>query len=74
MGLDLLYKVFDILDIVERDYFGILFIDNSGDKRWLEAQKTLAHQFKKLKGKVDIYFQFKFYPIDPMHLKNEFSR
>ena len=39
-------QVANYLSLVEPKYFGLIYIDPVGDRCWLEAKKTLAHQFK----------------------------
>ncbi|KPJ03025.1 Protein 4.1-like [Papilio xuthus] len=44
-GFDLLERICDDLDIVERDYFGLMRANHS-DRVWLDMERTLAKTFR----------------------------
>ncbi|XP_052774501.1 trichohyalin-like isoform X3 [Mya arenaria] len=69
-------QVFDMvakhLDVIETDYFGLTFRDKTGKKYWLDNTKKIS---KQLKGGTWVFeFQVKFYPPDPMSLKEDITR
>ena len=43
-GYDLLDKVFCHLDIIERDYFGLKFLDSNNVTQWLDPFKEIKKQ------------------------------
>ncbi|XP_062602946.1 uncharacterized protein LOC134264700 isoform X1 [Saccostrea cucullata] len=70
----LLDKVFEHLNLLERDYFGLRFLDQSDQTHWLDLQKALASQLKSCSQPYTLYFGVKFYPPDPCKLKEEITR
>ncbi|XP_048734991.1 serine/arginine repetitive matrix protein 2-like isoform X3 [Ostrea edulis] len=71
---NLLEKVFDHLNLVEKDYFGLRFLDQSDQTHWLDPQKALSSQLKSCSQPYTLYFGVKFYPPDPCKLKEEITR
>jgi len=71
-GQDLLDTVSDKLNLVEKDYFGFLFIDHR-DKTltWLHSDRKLN---KQLKEDCKCIFQVKFYPPEPAQLQEDLTR
>ncbi|KAL4222979.1 hypothetical protein ACF0H5_019020 [Mactra antiquata] len=76
----LLEKVFEHLELIEKDYFGLQFIDLSPDPdtmvrdkmRWLDPMKTIK---KQCRGPgYEFYFRVKFYVTDPSKLAEEYTR
>lgn len=71
----LLDKVFDHLELIEKDYFGLQFLDLSPDPdtmRWLDPLKTIK---KQCRGPVfEFFFRVKFYVTDPSKLAEEYTR
>ncbi len=45
-GQDLLDKVCEHVDLLERDYFGLNYIDRAGYTVWLEVDKKISKQMK----------------------------
>ncbi|CDS41474.1 tyrosine protein phosphatase non receptor type [Echinococcus multilocularis] len=76
-GQVLIDLVFDFLELLERDFFGLQYNDfncNPGPiLRWLDPTKTLK---KQLKGTVThtLWLRVKFYVPDPLWLQEEFTR
>ncbi|VDM32829.1 unnamed protein product [Hydatigera taeniaeformis] len=76
-GQVLIDLVFDFLELLERDFFGLQYNDfncNPGPLlRWLEPKKTLK---KQLKGTTThtLWLRVKFYVPDPLWLQEEFTR
>ncbi|XP_060604244.1 band 4.1-like protein 3 [Ruditapes philippinarum] len=65
-------KVTKHLDVIETDYFGLTYRDKSGKKFWLDNTKKIS---KQVKGGTWVFeFQVKFYPPDPMALKEDVTR
>ncbi|GAB1603744.1 4 isoform X1 [Argonauta hians] len=69
----LVKKVFDHLNLLERDYFGLRFLDQNNQSHWLDSNKTVSSQ---LKGSTSftLYFVVKFYAADPCKLREEITR
>ncbi|KAL3868990.1 hypothetical protein ACJMK2_041729 [Sinanodonta woodiana] len=62
-GFVLFDKVCRHLDLVESDYFGLSYRDDSGKRFWLDGSKKIA---KQVKGGTWVFeFNVKFYPPDP---------
>ena len=51
-GQQLLERVFTHMDILERDYFGLKYLDTNSVSHWLDARKPIKKQSKD-KGKND---------------------
>eukprot|EP00105_Crassostrea_gigas_P016564 XP_011433995.1 PREDICTED: serine/arginine repetitive matrix protein 1-like isoform X3 [Crassostrea gigas] len=71
---NLLDRVFAHLNLVEKDYFGLRFVDQSDQTHWLDPQKPLSSQLKSCSQPYTFYFGVKFYPPDPCKLKEEITR
>ncbi|XP_035825672.1 tyrosine-protein phosphatase non-receptor type 4, partial [Aplysia californica] len=71
----LLDKVFEHLELVEKDYFGLQYMDLApGDDtlRWLDPLKTIK---KQCRGPAyEFFFRVKFYVSDPSKLAEEYTR
>ena len=83
-GQDLLNLVYSHLELVEREYFGLMFTDNGGPMpqghapdimRWLDPNKSIRKQMR-VKGvsPITLYFRVKFYVTDPSRLHEEYTR
>ncbi|GAB6030554.1 hypothetical protein CHUAL_007419 [Chamberlinius hualienensis] len=70
-GEVLLDLIFQHLELVERDYFGVQFQETDG-MRWLDATKSVRKQIKK--PPYIVYFRVKFYVSDPSKLQEEYTR
>ena len=46
MGHDLLDRVFGHLDLLERDYFGLKYLDINSVSQWLDPFKEIKKQSK----------------------------
>ncbi|KAK6180319.1 hypothetical protein SNE40_012499 [Patella caerulea] len=73
-GQVLLDKVFLHLNIHEKDYFGLRFVDQAGQTHWLEPTKSLSSQLKACSLPFTFYFGVKFYAADPCKLREEITR
>ncbi|RUS91858.1 hypothetical protein EGW08_000429 [Elysia chlorotica] len=71
----LLDKVFEHLELVEKDYFGLQYLDlapSDDTLRWLDPLKTIK---KQCRGPTyEFYFRVKFYVSDPSKLAEEYTR
>ncbi|CAI2348016.1 unnamed protein product [Caenorhabditis sp. 36 PRJEB53466] len=76
LGIVLLEKVFTYLEIIEKDFFGLVFIavDSSSQqqKKWLDPSKCLRKQM--VCPPYHLFFRVKFYVRDPNRLRDEFTR
>lgn len=75
-GQILLDMVFQHLELIEKDYFGLQFSENdhsSDTMRWLDATKSIRKQVK-LGPPFLLYFRVKFYVCDPSKLHEEYTR
>uniref|UniRef100_H3AFL8 FERM domain-containing protein 5 n=1 Tax=Latimeria chalumnae TaxID=7897 RepID=H3AFL8_LATCH len=61
------------LNLLEKDYFGIRFVDPEKQRHWLEFTKSIARQMKS-QPPYTMCFRVKFYPPDPAALKEEITR
>ncbi|XP_053405298.1 FERM domain-containing protein 5-like isoform X2 [Mercenaria mercenaria] len=73
LGQFVLDKVCDTLNLVEKDYFGLRFVDAEKQRHWLDPTKTVYKQLKGVSPCV-LCFRVKFYPEDPMKLHEEITR
>ncbi|CAL1533783.1 unnamed protein product [Lymnaea stagnalis] len=73
LGQWLFDRVCEKLNLVEKDYFGLRYVDAENQRHWLDPLKPV---YKQLKGllKMVLCFRVKFYPEDPMKLHEEITR
>lgn len=70
------------LNLVEKDYFGLRYVDADKQRHWLDPLKSVYKQLKDDMDVNDSYgvnptvlcFRVKFYPADPMKLHEEITR
>ncbi|KAL7648172.1 UNVERIFIED_CONTAM: hypothetical protein RMT77_000075 [Armadillidium vulgare] len=72
-GRYLLDFVFNYLDLLETDYFGLRYIDQQKQRHWLDGNKNILRQIKGL-SPILFCFRVKFYPADPLKLHEEITR
>lgn len=72
-GQQLLDVVNKHLNLMETAYFGLRFIDSSGQRHWLDPNKKIVKQLKGLET-FTFYFGVKFYSSDPCKLLEEITR
>ncbi|XP_061479825.1 band 4.1-like protein 2 isoform X2 [Rhineura floridana] len=65
-------KVCEHLNLLEKDYFGLLFQDHSDQKNWLDPSKDIKRQIHNLPWLFT--FNVKFYPPDPSQLTEDITR
>ncbi|KFQ22204.1 Band 4.1-like 2, partial [Mesitornis unicolor] len=71
-GQVLFDKVCEHLNLLEKDYFGLLFYENSEQKNWLDSSKEIKRQIRSLPW--IFTFNVKFYPTDPSQLIEDITR
>ncbi|XP_058690121.1 band 4.1-like protein 2 isoform X5 [Poecile atricapillus] len=71
-GQVLFDKVCEHLNLLEKDYFGLLFYENSEQKNWLDSSKEIKRQMRSLPW--IFTFNVKFYPPDPSQLTEDITR
>ncbi|XP_009876057.1 PREDICTED: band 4.1-like protein 2, partial [Apaloderma vittatum] len=71
-GQVLFDKVCEHLSLLEKDYFGLLFYENSEQKIWLDSLKEIKRQIRSLPW--IFTFNVKFYPPDPSQLTEDITR
>ncbi|XP_027607370.1 band 4.1-like protein 2 isoform X2 [Pipra filicauda] len=65
-------KVCEHLNLLEKDYFGLLFYETSEQKNWLDPSKEIKRQIRSLPW--IFTFNVKFYPPDPSQLTEDITR
>ncbi|XP_066470646.1 band 4.1-like protein 2 isoform X2 [Tiliqua scincoides] len=71
-GQVLFDKVCEHLNLLEKDYFGLLYQDHSDQKNWLDPLKEIKRQIRNLPWLFT--FNVKFYPPDPSQLTEDITR
>uniref|UniRef100_A0A915PU39 Moesin/ezrin/radixin homolog 1 n=1 Tax=Setaria digitata TaxID=48799 RepID=A0A915PU39_9BILA len=76
-GQILLNMVFEHLELVEKDYFGLQYIsaleaNQTGIKKWLDPTKSIRKQL--FYPPYQLHFRLKFYVSDPSKLMEEYTR
>lgn len=72
-GQVLLDFTFKSLNLIEKDYFGLRFVDQGKQRNWLDPTRPIIKQVKGL-NPIIFCFRVKFYPADPTKLKEEITR
>ncbi|CAH0717567.1 unnamed protein product, partial [Brenthis ino] len=71
-GHELLNKVCDSLNLVEKDYFGLLYEDRGDPRVWIDLDKRVSKMLKHEPW--EVRFAVKFYPPEPAQLQEELTR
>lgn len=73
LGSDLCEQVFYHIDLVEKDYFGLQYLDAFNNRHWLDSTKEVK---KQIKGSLPFtcYLGAKFYSYEPTNLREELTR
>jgi hypothetical protein len=71
-GKMLYTRVCDFMRLEEKDYFGLMFMNNENTKCWLDNDKRVRSQLKGIDP--IFYFQVKFYPPEPALLQEDLTR
>ncbi|CAN7937753.1 unnamed protein product [Ixodes hexagonus] len=72
-GQYILDYVCNALNLLEKDYFGLRYVDSHKQRHWLDITKPIMKQVKGMNPLV-FCFRVKFYPQDPFRLKEEITR
>ncbi|XP_063162827.1 FERM, ARHGEF and pleckstrin domain-containing protein 2 isoform X2 [Candoia aspera] len=72
-GQKLLTEIFNRLNLIESDYFGIEFQNMQSYWIWLEPMKPIIKQIRRPKNAV-LRLAVKFFPPDPGQLQEEYTR
>ncbi|XP_023199718.1 FERM domain-containing protein 3 isoform X1 [Xiphophorus maculatus] len=73
-GQFLLDHVCNHYNLLEKDYFGIRYVDPEKQRHWLEPNKPVVKQMKSALQPFTMCFRVKFYPHEPMKIKEELTR
>jgi hypothetical protein len=71
-GRDLLDKVCEAINLIEKDYFGLVYPDRHDPRNWLDLDKRISKFLKSEPWKFT--FEVKFYPPDPAQLQEDITR
>ncbi|XP_066555648.1 band 4.1-like protein 2 isoform X9 [Amia ocellicauda] len=71
-GQILFFKVCEHLNLLEKDYFGLNYRDNTDQKCWLDPTKEIKRQIRN--SPWQFAFNVKFYPPDPSQLTEDLTR
>lgn len=72
-GQKLLTEIYNHLNLVESDYFGIEFQNHQSYWIWLEPMKPIVKQIRRPKNAI-LRLAVKFFPPDPGQLQEEYTR
>ncbi|XP_053643053.2 FERM domain-containing protein 5 isoform X1 [Cherax quadricarinatus] len=72
-GKVLLDFVYNKINLIETDYFGLRYVDQNKQRYWLDGTKNILRQIKNL-SPILFCFRVKFYPADPLRLQEEITR
>uniref|UniRef100_A0A8B9KZ94 FERM domain containing 3 n=1 Tax=Astyanax mexicanus TaxID=7994 RepID=A0A8B9KZ94_ASTMX len=72
-GQFLLDHVCNHYSLLEKDYFGIRYVDPEKQRHWLDPTKPVAKQMK-CQQPYTMCFRVKFYPQEPIKIKEELTR
>ncbi|XP_045460077.1 protein 4.1 homolog isoform X2 [Harmonia axyridis] len=71
-GRELLELVCENINLIEKDYFGLIYADRHDDRNWLDLEKRISKFLKSEPWKFN--FEVKFYPPDPAQLQEDITR
>ncbi|XP_059897781.1 band 4.1-like protein 2 isoform X8 [Gadus macrocephalus] len=71
-GQFLFFKVYEHLNLMERDYFGLTYKDSHEQRCWLDPTKDIKRQIRS--NNWQFSFNVKFYPPDPSLLTEDITR
>ncbi|MED6251050.1 hypothetical protein ATANTOWER_020409 [Ataeniobius toweri] len=72
-GEELFEQIMYHLDIVEKDYFGLRFMDSAQVPHWLDVTKSIKKQVK-IGPPYCLHMRVKFYSSEPNNLHEELTR
>ncbi|XP_025423092.1 FERM domain-containing protein 5 isoform X2 [Sipha flava] len=74
-GSSLINRVCEQLDLIEKDYFGLRYVDSKRQRHWLEPSKSIFKQIRDMEADNILFsFRVKFYPPNPFRLKEDITR
>nr|XP_050852843.1 protein 4.1 homolog isoform X14 [Vespula vulgaris] len=71
-GQDLLDTICQSMNLLEKDYFGLVYEDKDDSRNWLDLDKRIVKFVKNEPWKFS--FEVKFYPPDPAQLQEDITR
>ncbi|XP_049817386.1 protein 4.1 homolog isoform X3 [Aethina tumida] len=71
-GKDLLDRVCEAINLIEKDYFGLIYSDRHDPRNWLDLEKRISKFMKSEPW--NFSFEVKFYPPDPSQLQEDITR
>ncbi|XP_075904525.1 band 4.1-like protein 2 isoform X8 [Nelusetta ayraudi] len=71
-GQYLFFKVCEQMNLMEKDYFGLTYVDNHEQTCWLDPTKEIKRQIRS--NNWQFAFHVKFYPPDPSLLTEDITR
>ncbi|XP_028521630.2 protein 4.1 homolog isoform X5 [Apis cerana] len=71
-GQELLDMICQSMNLMEKDYFGLIYEDRHDSRNWLDLDKRIAKFIKNEPWKFN--FEVKFYPPDPAQLQEDITR
>ncbi|XP_057684634.1 protein 4.1 isoform X7 [Corythoichthys intestinalis] len=71
-GQELFTRVCDHLNLLERDYYGLVIWETPNMKTWMDLAKDIRRQVQG--ANYDFTFNVKFYPPDPAQLSEDITR
>ncbi|XP_051565822.1 band 4.1-like protein 5 isoform X1 [Myxocyprinus asiaticus] len=72
-GVELFDQIMYHLDVVEKDYFGLRFMDSAQVPHWLDVTKSIKKQVK-IGPPYCLHMRVKFYSSEPNNLHEELTR
>ncbi|XP_022174336.1 FERM domain-containing protein 5 isoform X1 [Myzus persicae] len=74
-GSSLISRICEQLDLIEKDYFGLRYVDSKRQRHWLEPSKSIFKQIRDMEADNILFsFRVKFYPPNPFRLKEDITR
>ncbi|CAG0920774.1 unnamed protein product [Notodromas monacha] len=61
------------LNLMEKDYFGLRYVDDTKQRHWLDPTKNILKQVQRM-NPIMFSFRVKYYPKDPFKLREELTR
>lgn len=71
LGSQLFAVVCAHLNLAEKDFFALRYLDNNKHRCWIDAKKLIRKQAKNV---MEFEFRVRFYPSDPSKLKEQLTR
>ncbi|XP_055990732.1 FERM domain-containing protein 3 isoform X2 [Sorex fumeus] len=72
-GQFLIDHICNYYSLLEKDYFGIRYVDPEKQRHWLDPNKSISKQMKS-HPPYTMCFRVKFYPHEPLKIKEELTR